>query len=129
MLNILIVDDSPVMRKMIKKTIEMSDIKECKFFEASNGKEALEIMEKNWIDIVLADINMPVMNGVEMIDEIRKNPIYNDTPVLVVSTEKSADTIEYLKSKTNGFIHKPFTPEVFSSKISEITGGIYGKNS
>lgn len=128
MLNILIVDDSPVMRKMIKKTIEMSDVKDCRFFEASNGKEGLELLEKNWIDLILADINMPIMNGLEMIDEIRKNPIYNDIPILVISTEKSQDTIEYLKTKTNGFIHKPFTPEIFSSKIFEITGGIYGKS-
>ncbi|MCX7905418.1 MAG: response regulator [Elusimicrobiales bacterium] len=126
-MNILIVDDSPVMRKMIKKTIEMSNIDNCVFFEAGNGKEGLDILEKNWIDLILADINMPIMNGIEMIDEIKKNTVYNDIPILVISTEKSYDTMEYLKGKIVGFIHKPFTPEFFSSKISEITGGIYGK--
>ncbi|MEW6012072.1 MAG: response regulator [Elusimicrobiales bacterium] len=124
MLNILVVDDSPVMRKMIIKTVSMSDIGEFSFIEASNGKEALDILEKKWVDLILADINMPVMSGEEMIDKIRANPVYNDIPVLVVSTEKSEDTIRYLEKKTSGFVHKPFTPELIGEKIKELTGGL-----
>lgn len=127
MINILVVDDSPVMRKMIIKTINMSGVCEANFIEASNGKEAIDILEKNWVDIILADINMPVMSGDEMIDKIRSNPVYNDIPVLVVSTEKSDDTIKYLERKTSGFVHKPFTPEVIGEKIKELIGGINAK--
>ncbi len=125
-LNILIVDDSPVMRAMIIKTIKMSDLGENVFFQASNGHEGLEIMKNNWIDLVLADINMPVMNGEEMIDRMRGDDYLKDIPVLVVSTESSESRIEILEKKTSGFVHKPFTPEFIGNKILEVTGAKNG---
>lgn len=73
--NILVVDDSAVMRSMIKKTIISSGVEVGEIFEAANGKEGLEVLDQNWFDILFIDVNMPVMDGMEMLDRVRKNLI------------------------------------------------------
>ena len=121
-LNILVVDDSAVMRKMIIKTIGMCGLPIGEIKQAGNGKEGLEELNKNWIDIVLLDINMPVMNGEEMIDEMQQDPEIKDIPVVVISTEGSSTRIDRLKGKGARFIQKPFTPEIIRDTIYEVTG-------
>ena len=121
-LNILIVDDSTVMRSMILKTIHMSGIPVGEIHEATNGQEGLETLTEKWIDLVIADINMPVMNGEEMIDRMQENLDTRDIPVLVISTEGSQTRIERLKEKGVTFVHKPFTPEVVRDTVKAITG-------
>ena len=88
-LNVLVVDDSLVMRDMIKKTLRLSDLPLGDIYEASNGQEGLEVLENNWIDLALVDIHMPVMNGEEMLASIRENPEIEDLGVIVVSSESS----------------------------------------
>ena len=121
-LNILVVDDSAVMRKMIIKTIGMCGVPTREIKQAANGREGLEKLNKNWIDIVILDINMPVMNGEEMIDEMKQDPETKDIPVIVISTEGSSTRIERLKEKGARFIQKPFTPEIIRDTIYEVTG-------
>ena len=70
--NILIVDDSKTIRSVIKKTLNIARVPVGNLYEAENGKEALNVMNSNWIDLVFADINMPVMNGIEMIKKCQK---------------------------------------------------------
>ena len=88
-INILIVDDSAVMRAMILKSLRMTGLDIGETFQAGNGQEGLEALNDNWIDVVIADINMPVMNGEEMIDHMRENPATADIPIVVISTEGS----------------------------------------
>ncbi len=126
-LNILVVDDSGVMRAMIIKTLKMCGIALSEIHQAANGEEGLKQLEKNWVDLVLVDINMPVMGGEEMIDQMRKNPVTKDVPVVVVSTESSQSRIEMLEKKSSGFVHKPFNPEIIKGVIDAITGGTDGK--
>lgn len=121
-LNILVVDDSAVMRKMIIKTMGMCGIPLGEIKQAANGQEGLEELGKNWIDIVILDINMPIMNGEEMIDEMQQDPEIKDIPVIVISTEGSSTRIERLKEKGARFIKKPFTPEIIRDTIYEVTG-------
>lgn len=121
-LNILVVDDSAVMREMIIRILRLCNLSLGEIYQASNGKEALETIDKNWIDLVLADINMPVMNGEEMIDQLRSNPANADLPVIIVSTESSSARIDMLLKKSKGFVHKPFTPEALREKIISVTG-------
>lgn len=123
-LNVLVVDDSSVMRAIIIKTLYMSGLPLGEIYEASNGKEGLEILEKNWIDLALVDINMPVMSGEEMIDHIRSKKEIADLPIIVVSTESSETKIEMLQRKGAGFIHKPFTPELLKEAIESMMGGL-----
>lgn len=121
-LNILVVDDSAVMRKMIIKTMGMCGLPIGEIKQAANGREGLEELGKNWIDIVILDINMPVMNGEEMIDEMQQDPEIKDIPVVVISTEGSSTRIDRLKERGAMFIQKPFTPEIIRDTIYEVTG-------
>ncbi len=120
--NILIVDDSAVMRGMILKTLQMSGISLSAVHQAANGVDGLKALEDNWIDLALVDINMPVMNGQEMIDRVRENPRTADLPVIVVSTESSETRIGQLQAKGARFIHKPFDPQKFFNMIKDMTG-------
>lgn len=119
-IGILIVEDSAIMRKIIEKTISMCGIDNGHLFEASNGKEGLVILENNEIDLLLIDINMPVMNGQQMLDEIRRREQTKDLPVLVVSSESNEVRIDEFKKQGAEFIHKPFTPEMLREKMMHL---------
>ena len=121
-LNVLIVDDSSVTRTMIARTLSMAGIPLGEVHEAGDGREGLEKLEQNWIDLIMIDINMPVMNGEEMIERIRANPAWGDLPIIVVSTEGSKTRIERLIQKGARFVHKPFTPEIVCEIVQELTG-------
>jgi two-component system chemotaxis response regulator CheY len=121
-LNVLIVDDSAVMRSMILKVLKMSGVPLGEVREAANGQEGLETLGEHWIDLVIVDINMPVMTGEEMLDHLRRIPEYLDLPVIVVSIEGSQTRIEKLIEKGVKFIHKPFAPEALRTAIRELTG-------
>ena len=120
--NILVVDDSAVMRSMIKKTIVSSGVEVGEIYEAANGKEGLQVLEQNWLDILFIDVNMPVMDGMEMLDEVRKKSDTADIPILIVSTESNNERIETIQKQNAGFVHKPFTPEVLRERIFEALG-------
>jgi len=118
--NILIVDDSSVMRAMILKSLRMSGVPMGEVHQAANGKEGLDALNQHWVDLVIVDINMPVMNGEEMIDRMQKNPDMSNTPIIIISSEGSEMRIERLKHKGGKFIHKPFTPETIRDTINDI---------
>ena len=120
--NILVVDDSAVMRGMIIKTLRLSGLALDEVHQAANGAEGLKAIGANRIDLALVDINMPVMNGEEMIDCVRENPATADLPIIVVSTESSETRIESFAEKGVRFIHKPFEPQTFRTMVREMTG-------
>jgi len=119
-INVLVVDDSGVMRSMIIKILGMTGLPIGEVYQAGNGQEGLEMLDHNRIDLVIADINMPVMNGEEMIGRMRENPDTGGTPVVVVSTEGNMTRIERLKDKGAVFIRKPFTPEIIRDAIKVV---------
>lgn len=122
-LNILIVDDSITVRAVIAKTLQIAEVPVNELHEAENGQVALEILKNHWIDLVFADINMPVMTGVEMIERMNEDGLLKSIPVVVVSTEGSATRIDSLKEKgISAYIRKPFTPEALKEVIERITG-------
>ncbi len=118
-INILIVDDSSVMRTMILKTLRMSGLSLGDVYGASNGVEGLEILGRQWTDLVILDINMPVMNGEEMMIRMKANPETRDIPVIVISTEGSKTRIEDFEKMGAKFIRKPFTPEIIRDTIHQ----------
>ena len=120
--NVLVVDDSGVMRAMIIKTIRLSGLQVGEIHQAADGQEGLAALNQHWIDLVIADINMPVMNGEEMIDHMLKTPDFKDIPIVVISTEGSRTRIERLQNKGARFIHKPFTPEIIRDTVKEFLG-------
>lgn len=124
-LNVLVVDDSGVMRSMIMRTLEMSGIDIGEIHQAGNGREALEVLDGHWVDMALVDINMPVMNGEELIEAIRARPAIADLPIIVISTEGSQTRIERLQQRGVAFIHKPFTPETIHELVQTVTEKSY----
>jgi two-component system, chemotaxis family, chemotaxis protein CheY len=120
--NVLVLDDSSVMRAMIIKTLRLSGVELGQVHQAENGRVALDVLEDHWVDLALVDINMPVMNGVEFIEHVRRDPAARDLAVIVVSTESSETRIEMVKRLGASFVHKPFTPELLRACIVEITG-------
>jgi len=120
--NVLIVDDSAVMRAMILKTLNMTGLPLGEVYQAGNGQEGLDALDQHWIDLAVVDINMPVMNGEEMIDRMRENPDTKDVRVVVISTEGSETRIKRLQQKGASFIQKPFTPEIIRDAVVAITG-------
>jgi len=113
---ILIVDDSGTMRKIIMRVIRQTGI-EAEFEEAEDGLEALDIAEGGSIDLVLSDINMPNMNGLDFVRHFREKH-GPDIPVIMITTEGSDEVIEKASAVgANGYITKPFTPEMIQMKL------------
>ena len=119
-INVLVVDDSAVMRAMILKSMRMSGLPLGETYQAANGQEGLEALGQHWVDLVIVDINMPVMNGEQMIDHMRENPDMMDIPIVVISTEGSKSRLDRLQDKGAAFIHKPFTPEMIRDTVKQI---------
>ncbi|MDA3790859.1 MAG: response regulator [Desulfobacula sp.] len=123
--SILIVDDSLPMRSVIKRTFKTAGYAGSEFHEAANGQEALELMKNRWIDIVMTDYNMPVMNGMEFIKTIKKYDLLKDIPVVVISTEGNKEKVkEFMDAGAAGYIPKPFTPETIRDLLNNILGEV-----
>jgi two-component system chemotaxis response regulator CheY len=121
--NVLIVDDSKSMRRVIMKTLQLSGFRVGEYVEASNGREALEQIEGKWIDLVLSDIHMPVMDGFEFIRLLRENEMYKNTPVIFVTTEANEVRLNLLMALgARGYIRKPFRPEEIGILLSKVMG-------
>ena len=121
--NILIVDDSFPMRAVIKKIIRASGFDVGTFFEASSGREAMTILDEQWLDVVLSDYNMPDMNGLEMLERMKANDMLKDIPVIMVTTEGSRERIEaFMDTGADAYIQKPFTPEQIRSQLCQLLG-------
>ncbi|MDL1970011.1 MAG: response regulator [Candidatus Desulfofervidaceae bacterium] len=122
-MTILIVDDSATMRKVILRTIRQSGYKVDEIIEAGNGKEALEKVKSNKIDLIMTDINMPEMNGLEMIEILKSLPKTREIPILVISTEGAEDIVGKAKAMgVNGFVRKPFTPQTIGDTLKKVLG-------
>jgi len=121
--NILVVDDSETMRAVISRTLKMAEVPIKELFQAANGKEAIKVLEQEWIDLVFADINMPEMNGVEMVEHMAADGLLSTIPVVIVSTEGSQTRIDQLKEKgVRAYLRKPFSPEQIKNVVTEIMG-------
>ncbi len=121
--NVLIVDDSSSMRAVIKRAIKVSGFNVGQYLEAGDGREALDVLKDQWVDIVLTDINMPHMNGMELITEIKADGMLRSIPVVMVTTEGSEKRVqESMELGASGYIKKPFLPEDMKRTLSDIMG-------
>jgi two-component system chemotaxis response regulator CheY len=94
---VLVVDDNRLMRGMVSRAVSMSGLSVAKLFEAGDGAQALAVMRSQWIDLVLLDINMPVMDGEQFLTQVRADAALRGTMVIVVSTESSQPRIARFK--------------------------------
>jgi len=117
--NVLLVDDSSTMRKIVGRSLRQAGIEFDNIFEAADGLQALEVLEKESVDIVLSDINMPNMDGISFLREKAGRPAIKDIPVFMISTETGDDIIGEAKSLgAVGAIKKPFTADM----VNEVLG-------
>ena len=119
--NILIVDDSKTVRSMIAKALGIADLPLDQLHQAENGSQALDLLREHWIDLVLTDINMPEMDGMELVRTMSEDQILQGIPVVVISTEGSQERIDELKQRgIRGYLRKPFTPESIKDLVQSI---------
>ena len=119
--DILIVDDSRIMRKILKKSFTLSGFEVGSCLEAGNGREALDILNSCMVDLILADLNMPVMNGMDMIKALRKDEKRREIPVVLVTTQGSQPYLdEAYALGVKAYIQKPFSPELLRDTCSRV---------
>jgi two-component system chemotaxis response regulator CheY len=120
-LNVLIVDDSPMMRNIVGRVLELSGIDIESRLDAENGSEALKVMEEKSVDLVLVDINMPVMNGEELVKEMSRKQKLSNVPVVVISSDGTVRRKERMSGLgVYGYLQKPFRPEELRDEIERI---------
>jgi len=121
--NVLIVDDSSSMRMMLRKTLEVSGFDIGEIFEAGNGKEALEMLENTWADLILTDVHMPEMDGFSFLKMLKEKDVVSTTPVVVVTTEGREERVdELIQLGASGWVKKPFRPEEIKGILIEALG-------
>jgi two-component system, chemotaxis family, chemotaxis protein CheY len=119
----LIVDDSSVMRKIVERSLRQAGIELEKVIEASNGAEALAVLGANTVDLILCDINMPVMDGLEFVREATKLESAKGVPIVMITTEGSeSHVVQALTAGARGYIRKPFTPDQVKEHVLPVLG-------
>ena len=119
--NVLIVDDSAAIRKILARVLQQTEIITGSIFEAGDGLQALDILRQNPISLVLSDINMPNMDGLEFLKEIRANSSWSSVPVVMITTEGSqAKVMEAVQAGASGSVRKPFTADQIKEKLNSL---------
>ena len=121
---ILIVDDSSVMRKIVGRSLRQAGLEVLQVLEASNGSEALSLARENSLDLILSDINMPLMDGLEFVRQLRGMEATQNIPVIMITTEAGeAHVVQALSLGASGYIRKPFTPEQIKERLIPLLKG------
>jgi two-component system chemotaxis response regulator CheY len=114
----LIVDDSSVMRKIVARALHQAGMDPMVVFEAGNGSEGVDLLKAQQVDLILSDINMPLMDGLEFLRQIRAQNLAPDVPVVMITTESSEEHVkEAILAGAQGYIRKPFTPEQVKERV------------
>jgi two-component system, chemotaxis family, chemotaxis protein CheY len=125
--NVLIVDDSPAMRTFVGRVLEMSGFDLGRRLQAGNGLEALQVLGQEWVDVILTDINMPGMDGEQLLRRLETDPLLRTIPVIVVSTDRTEDRVrQMLALGARGYVKKPFLPETLRDQMERVLGDGYG---
>jgi two-component system, chemotaxis family, chemotaxis protein CheY len=118
-LDILIVDDSAAIRKILQRVLGQAEIPVGTVFEAGDGAAALEILKKQKVGLILSDINMPNMDGLELLGRIRAEEEWKKVPVIMITTEGAAAKVqEAVALGASGYVRKPFTAEQIKEKLA-----------
>lgn len=122
-LTILIVDDSAMMRMMIKRVAGLTDLPVGRILEAGDGRQALSVLEAEPVDVIFTDINMPVMTGTELLREISRRGTWPSLTRVIISTDGSTARREEVRSlEVQHYIEKPFSPEVMRDVLDAVAG-------
>jgi two-component system chemotaxis response regulator CheY len=118
-IDLLIVDDSAAIRKILQRLIHQTDLPLRGIFEAGDGRQALEILKQNDVNVILSDINMPNMDGIEFLRNVREMPGYKHIPVIMITTEGSPARVkEAADLGATSYVRKPFTTDQLRDKLT-----------
>lgn len=114
----LIVDDSSVMRKIVERSLRQAGLDSLLVLEAANGTEGLDLLKVKQVDLILSDINMPSMDGLEFLRQIRTQNLAQGVPVVMITTESSEEHVKQaIEAGARGYIRKPFTAEQVKERV------------
>jgi two-component system chemotaxis response regulator CheY len=117
-ITVLIVDDSSVMRKIIERSVRQAGLENASIIEADNGVEALDRVRSHRVDLILTDINMPVMDGLTFLGQMREQELAPGVPVVIISIEGSEQHVrQAIAVGARAYIRKPFTPEQVRDRV------------
>lgn len=120
-ISVLIVDDSSVMRKIIERSLRQSGLEIEKVIEADNGADALTQVEANTIDLIFSDVNMPKMDGIEFLRQVRGMEKAKGIPILMITTEGSEQkVVEAITLGAKGYIRKPFSADQVREQVTQL---------
>ena len=123
-LRVLIVDDSSVMRKIVDRSLRQAGLEIKEVFEAGNGVEALARLQETRVDLILSDINMPTMDGLELVRQLQAVENAKGVPIVMVTTEAGeSHVVQALSSGARGYIRKPFSPDQIRERIIPLLQG------
>ncbi len=126
-IRILIVDDSAVMRKIVERSLRQAGLDPMIVVEAGNGTEGLEMLKRHSVQLILSDINMPSMDGLEFLRQIRLQNLAIGVPVVMITTESSEEHVKQaILCGAQGYIRKPFTAEQVKERVLPLLAAIQG---
>jgi two-component system chemotaxis response regulator CheY len=118
-LNVLIVDDSAAIRKILQRILRQTDIQIGEILEAGNGQEALQLLADTQVGLVLSDINMPKMDGLQLLSVLKAKAEWKKVPFVMITTEGSQNKVlEAVSLGAAGYVRKPFTAEQIKEKLA-----------
>ena len=122
-IRVLIVDDSSVMRKIVERALRQAELDLESVAEAGTGTEGLDLLEAQKVDLILSDINMPAMDGLEFLRQLRARDLAPGVPVVMITTESSEEHVKQaIQAGAQGYIRKPFTAEQVKERVWPLVG-------
>jgi two-component system chemotaxis response regulator CheY len=126
-MQILIVDDSSVMRKIVERSLRQAGIEPLVVLEAGSGTEGLEVLRSKSVQLILSDINMPSMDGLEFLRQMRAQGLAEGVPVVMITTESSEEHVKAaILNGAQGYIRKPFTAEQVKERVLPLLAAMQG---
>lgn len=120
MLNVLLIDDSVVIRKMLRRVLGECGLGITEILEAGDGSQALKLLAGSQVHLILCDVNMPVMSGLEFLEAVSQRPEWSRIPVIMVTTEGGMENVvRAVQLGAKGYIHKPFTTDEVRQKLAQ----------
>jgi two-component system, chemotaxis family, chemotaxis protein CheY len=119
------VDDSAAIRKILQRVLTQAGVPISQVFEAGDGQEALTILKSSSVGLILSDINMPNMDGLQFLSHVRAVPEWKSIPFMMITTEGShARVMEAVNLGASGYVRKPFTPDQIKEKLAGLIEGV-----
>jgi two-component system chemotaxis response regulator CheY len=127
-MRVLIVDDSSVMRKIVERSLRQAGLDPMVVLEAGSGTDGLEVLKGQPVHLILSDINMPSMDGLEFLRQIRAQNLAPGVPVVMITTESSEEHVKQaIFSGAQGYIRKPFTAEQVKERVLPLLASVEGR--